>query len=87
MLIDRWVQRLQQDRALQFLDRFVHIASPVGRPADTVGYIAVFRPQSRCLSHHLLGALQILAPVDPRIAQVIQHQRLIFLYRQRGGEI
>ena len=49
------------------------------RPAEAVDDVAVLRPQLDRLLDHLETALQILAAVDPGIAEIIEHQRLVGL--------
>ncbi len=57
------------------------------RPAEAVDDVAVLGPQLDRLLDHLEAAFEILAAVDPRIAEIIEHHRLVGLQLERVQEI
>ena len=87
MVVDRRVLRDQLDRLFELFDRRLVIAHPVMRPAQAVDDIAVIRAQLDRLLDHLHAAIEVLAAVDPRIAEIVQHHRLFRLELQRLPQI
>src|SRR5437899_9346999 len=73
MVVDRRVLGHQLDRLFEILNRARIIAEPVVGPTETIDDIAVLRPQFDRLLDHLETAVEILAAIDPGIAEIIQH--------------
>ena len=57
------------------------------RPAQAVDDIAVLRTQRDRAAQHLEGFVEVHVLVDPRIAEIIQNQRLFWIKLQRLLEI
>ena len=57
------------------------------RPAEAVDDVAVFGPQLDRLLDHLEAAVEVLAAVDPGIAEIVEHQRLVGLQLERVLQI
>ena len=87
MVVDRRILGHQLDRLFEIFDGARIIAEPVMRPAEAVDDVAVLGPQLHRLLDHLQTALQLFAPVDPRIAEIVEHQRLVGLELERMLEI
>src|SRR6202521_3423497 len=87
MIVDRRVFRHELDRLLEILDRAGIVAQSVMRPPQAIDDIAVFGAQLDRLLDHLEAALQILAAVDPGVAQIIQDQWLVGLELEGTSEI
>ena len=77
MFVHHRVQRLQRRSAFQFLDRFAVTPGAEINPAQAVRDIAVPRPEIDRPGDHFLGAVIMLAPVDPGIAEIVQHVGLV----------
>src|SRR3546814_883823 len=64
-------------RSLQLAHRLGVTAGHVERPAQAVGDEAILGPQLGRAPHEPLRLLQIVAPVDPRIAEIVANERLV----------
>ena len=64
------------------LYRIFKVTQPVMGPAQTVDDISVCRAQRHGALNQSHGTLQVHALLDPRVPQIIQHQRLIGLQFQ-----
>ncbi len=82
VIVDRRIRRLQADRPLEFADGLVIVAKPEVSPAEAVDDIAVLRPQRDGAAQHLEALVEMDALVDPGIAEIVQHQRLVGIDRQ-----
>ena len=87
MVVDRRVARLQVNRAFEFFDRLVVFAEPEIGPAQTVDDVAIAGAQLDGLVQHLEGFIEIFAAVDPAVAEIVQHQRLVGIERQRFTKV
>src|SRR3954470_22403815 len=83
MVVDRRVLRHQLDRLFELFDRRLVVAHPEMRPAQAIDDVAVIGTQLDRLVDHLHALIQVLAAVDPRIAEIIEHHRLIWFELQR----
>ena len=68
---------LELDGALEVLHRLVVIADAEIGPAERVDDVAVVRPLLDGAADHVHAFVEIDALVDPGIAEVIEHQRLV----------
>src|SRR5437899_616863 len=87
MVVDRRILGHELDRLFEILNRARVIAEPVMRPAQAVDDVAVLGPQLDGLLDHFEATLQILAAVDPGVAEIIEHQRLLRLELERMQEV
>ncbi len=87
MVVDHRIDGLEFDRLLQMLGGAVEIAEPVEHPAQAVDDIAVVGALLDGLLDHRLRLGEILAHLDPAVAEIVQHQRLVGLELQRLEEI
>ena len=65
MAIDDCILRLQLDRTLQLLQRTGRVALAQQHVAEAVDIRALVRPAHQRASEHLLGFVQVLAPLGP----------------------
>ena len=77
MVVDGRIVGLEFDRALQIFHRVVVIAEPEIGPAERIDDVAVVRPLLDGAADHPHALVEIDALVDPRIAEIVQHVRLI----------
>ena len=63
------------------------MAELVVRPAEAVDDVAVVRPQIDGAAQHLERLVEIDALVDPRIAEIIEHLRLVGIELERLLEV
>src|SRR6267378_5979012 len=87
MVVDRRVLRHQLDGLFEVLNRTGVIAHPVMRPAQAVDDVAVLWAQLDRLLDHLDALVEVFAAVDPGIAEIVQHQRLLGLQLERMLQI
>ena len=87
MIVDHGIGRFQLDGLFQLPHSFRILAEAVIGPAQTVDNIAVGRAQLDRAAQHLEGLGQVQALVDPGIAKIIEHQRLVGKQLQRLAEI
>ena len=87
MIVDGRVGRLEFDRAVELLHRLLVIAEPVIGPSERVHDIAVVRALLDRALDHAHAFVEVLALVDPRIAEIVQHVRLVGIKLQRLLEI
>src|SRR6185437_13373055 len=87
MIVDRRVFRNHLDRTLQLLDRLAVIAETEIRPPETVDDVAVRRPQRDRAFDHLQPLVKMRSLIDPGIAEIVEHERLLRLERQRLTKI
>ena len=87
MIVDHRVAGLELDRALELLDRGVVLAEPEIDPAQAVDDEAVVRPQLDRPVQHALGAVEVHAHVDPAVAEIVEHERLLGLELQGVQEV
>ncbi len=81
MIVDRRILRQQLDRAFEELGRVREIAEAIERPAEAVDDIAVVGAQLDRALIILQRLGQVLALVDPGIAEIVQHHRLVGVER------
>src|SRR6476660_3451917 len=81
VIVDGWILGLEFDGALELLDRLLHVAEPIIGPAEGVDDVTVVGALlDRALDHaHAL--------VDPGIAEIVEHMRLIGKELERRLEI
>ena len=77
MIVDGRIFRLELDGALELLDRFLVIAGAEIGPAERVDDVAVIRPLLDGASDHVHALVEVHALVDPGIAEIIEHLRLL----------
>ena len=77
MIVDGRVVGLQFDGALEVLHRFVIIAEPVIGPAERVDDVAVVGPLLDGALDHVHALVEMDALVDPGIAEIVEHLRLV----------
>ena len=87
MIVDDGIGGLELDRLFEFLRRLRVMAELEVRPAEAVDDVAVGRPEVDRAPQHLERLVEIDALVDPGIAEIIEHQRLIGKEFQRLLEI
>ena len=87
MIVDDRIARLQLDRLFELVDRLLIVTQPVRRPAQAVDDIAVVRPELDRLLDHRLGGVEIAPLLDPRIAEIVENQRLIRLQLERAQKV
>src|SRR5438270_12000823 len=83
MIVDGRVLRLELYRPLELLDRFVHIAKPVVGPAERIDDIAVIRALLDRPLYHAHAVIEMGSLIDPGIAEIIEHVRLLGVELER----
>ena len=83
MIVDGRIVGLELDGAVEFLHRLVVIADAEIGPAQRVDDVAVVRPLLDGATDHVHALVEIDALVDPGIAEVIEHERLVGIELQR----
>ncbi len=73
MIVDRRVVGFELDRMLEIIDRRLIIAEPVIGPAQAVNDKAVIRALLDRSIDQRQRLFQLLATVDPRIAEIIEN--------------
>ena len=87
VVVDGRVAGLERDGAFELLHGARIVAEPVIRPAEAVDDEPVLGPQRHGLAQHLEGLVEVLAPVHPGIAEVVEHHRLVRVQPQRLLEV
>ena len=87
MIIQNRIGRLQVDRLFQRLGRFSVLSKLVVGPPKTIDDITVVRPQFHGSAQHFERLFQIEPLVYPRIAKIVQDERLIRIELQSLLEI
>ena len=77
MMFDARILGTQFDGAFQMADSLLEIAQLVLGPAQAVDDVSVVGTQLGRLLDHFLGPLQVAPLLDPGIAQIIEHIRLV----------
>src|SRR5262249_57444459 len=70
MIVDGGILGLEFDRALELLDRLLHVAEPVIGPAEGVDDVTVVGALLDRALDHAHALVEIDALVDPRIAEI-----------------
>ena len=68
---------LELDGAFEILDRLVVIADAEIGPAQRVDDVAVVRPLLDGAADHVHALVEMDALIDPGIAEIVEHQRLV----------
>ena len=79
VVVDGRVFGLEFDCSLQVLDRLVVVADPEIRPSQRINNIGVVRALFDGALYHAHPIIQMHALIDPQIAQVVEHVRLIWV--------
>src|SRR5712671_5275164 len=87
MVVDGRIDRLELDGALELLDGLVVVADPVPGPAERIDDIAVIGPLLDRALDHAHALVEIEALIDPGIAEIVQHVRLVGIKLERLLEI
>ena len=83
VIVDGRILGLELDRALEVLHRLVVVAEPEIGPAERVDDVAVIRPLLDGAADHPHALVEIDALIDPRIAEIVQHVRLVGIELER----
>src|SRR6516162_7427989 len=87
MIVDGRILGLELDGALELLDRLLHVAEPVIGPAEGVDDVTVVGTLLDRAFDHTHALVEVDALVDPRIAEIVEHVRLIGEELERRLEI
>ena len=77
MIVDGRILGLELDGALEVLHRLLVIADPVIGPAERVDDVAVVGALLDRALDHAHALVEVDALVDPGIAEIVQHVRLV----------
>ena len=72
-----WSMSNARARAAARCDRLVHVAEPVIGPAEGVDDVTIVGALLDRVLDHAHAVVEIDALVDPRIAEIVEHVRLI----------
>src|SRR4029077_17596836 len=87
MVVDGRIDRLELDGALELLYPLVVVADPIPGPAERIDDIAVIGPLLDRALDHAHAFVEIQALIDPGIAEIVQHMRLVGIKLERLLEI
>ena len=77
MVVQHGIVGTQFNGTLQPTGRFLEVAHPIMRPAETVDDVAVFRLELDGFFDQLQPGFQVFVLVHPGVTEVVQHRRLI----------
>src|SRR5262249_10626308 len=77
MIVDGRILGLELNRPIERLDGLIEVADPVERPAERIDDIAVVGPLLDRAPDHAHALFEIDALVDPGIAEIVEHVRLV----------
>ncbi len=83
MVVDGGILGLQIDGALEVLHRLFVVADAVVGPAEGIDDVAVVGTLLDGALDHLHALVEVHALVDPGIAEIVQHVRLVGLQLER----
>src|SRR5262249_35973088 len=87
MIIDGRILGLELNRTLELLDGLLDVAEPVIGPAEGVDDVTIVGARRDRALDHAHAGVEIDALVDPRIAEIVEHVRLIGKELERLLEI